>query len=324
MSKAAIAAITPGTRIVDPSTSQLRENKILQYIRTHNNEINYLFNGGASLVNLLTYLSGNFPFLESLREKLEVLSGFYTKCATGMQGFLQALENYKRENLLPLIGNILEIPVAVFSTGYNLWLYRGIAQGISQFQRILEKRPLRDKDGNPISGKYLTRDFSKGANGSQLGWMGGMIASIKEMPKILKELIQDPKNKIKDSTNLMYFASLGQISGALIAMTTGLDKLGSAIRNIGGTGVDISLILDKNIKTQLDTDIEEDNKKKSKTDYTISGCTWLGSELVDFFKRFEFFSSKAECLTNLSLFFDRAAATFMTKGNLAAKNKAVL
>lgn len=300
-------------------SDQTKPNNLLKAIRTHNNKINYLINGGASLLNLITFLNGNFPFLESFQESLDTISKYYSKLATGTQGFLMALENLHRKNLLPLIGNILEIPVAVLSSGYNLWLSRGIAQGLSQFQRIFEKRPIRDKEGKPIPGEFLTRNFSK--SGSNIGWLGGFKASLLEIPKILGELFSDPKNKFHDSTHLMFFFSLWQICGALISFT-GLDKLGSGIRNIGGAAVDISLMLDKDFRTQSDP--KTNNNEKSTTDYAISGGVWIGSEIVDFFKRFDFFSSKAENLTNLSLFFDRLAATFMTRGNLAAKNKAVL
>lgn len=300
----------------------LPENKALQFLKEYNNEINYVVNGGASVFNLLTFINGNFPFVEPIQEGLETLSKFYTKCATGTQGFLTAIENYKRENLLPLIGNVLEVPVAIFSSGYNLWLSRGVAQGLSQFQRVFEKRPLRDKEGNPIEGKFLTRDFSKSGDGSRLGWIGGLKTVCKEIPKILRELFQDPLNKIKDSTHLMFFFSLWQIIGASIGFT-GLNKLGSGIRNLGGAAVDIALMQDKSIETQSDSVSKLNSNKKSKTDYAISGSIWIGSEIVDFLKRFDFFSDRINNLTNLSLFFDRFAATFMTRGNLAPKNKVV-
>ncbi len=300
----------------------LSENKTLQFLKKYNNEINYAVNGGSSALNLLTFINGNFPFAEPIQEGLETISKFYTKCATGTQGFLTAIENYNRENLLPFIGNILEIPIAIFSSGYNLWLSRGVSQGLSQFQRIFEKRPLRDKEGNPICGEFLTRDFSKSRDGSKLGWIGGLTAVCKEIPKILKELFKDPLNKIKDSTHLMFFFSLWQIVGALTGFT-GLDKLGAGIRNIGGAAVDVALMQDKNITTQSDPVSKLNSNKKTKTDYAISGSIWIGAEIVDFFKRFDFFSNMTNNLTNLSLFFDRLAATFMTKGNLAKKNKVV-
>src|SRR3989338_2164839 len=85
--------------------------KASNFIHNKQNQhtINYIANGGASILNLFSFLNGNFKFMEGIQEKLEMFTDIYTKAACGIQGFIVAANTIKKKNVFPFIGNALEI-----------------------------------------------------------------------------------------------------------------------------------------------------------------------------------------------------------------------
>lgn len=280
--------------------------------------INYFANAGASILNFVTFLNGNFHFFETLQEKLEVISNFYTKCATSIQGIIGAEDCWQKKNAVPLIGNALELPVAIFSEGYNLWLFRGISQGIGQFLGIIDRRAVVDERGEPkkVDGKiqYIKGDFR------DKGWLEGIKVTCGEIPKLTKELFSKFSN-IKNMSHGLYTASVGQILGAGLALC-GLKSIGAFIRDAFGTLVDFSLITDKKKSTKITNEmlvnvvdeklLDEQPLQKGlnfSSLYVWGGLTWILAAVVDVLKRIPFFEDKVNCLTNLSYTSDRGAST---------------
>lgn len=296
-------------------------NKVRQFVNDDETKkfINYAGNGGAAVTNLLTFINTNWTFTEPAKEWLENLSEKWTKVATGTQGLIGAIDLWKKKNTIPLIGNILEIPISIFSSGRNLWLFRGVSQGLGQFLRVIDQRELIDKNGEPIKkdGKeqIICGDFE------DRGWWEGFSITCKEVPKILVELVSKP-SKIKKLTHALSLASVCQIIGGTSALF-GLEDFGAAIRNLSGIGVDFSLMLDENKKDGVD------NSKNDKrwmglnlsSIFTKAGCIWVGAAICDELKRLPFLEDKDIGLTSLSYFFDRGASVLYTNGNLSVKSK---
>ena len=348
--------------------NETEKNK--NFLEKHNKKINYLFNGGASLLNFITFVNGNFHFLDGIQGFLEKFSEYYTKCATGIQGILGAEACIRFRNVIPLIGNALEVPIAYFSSGFNLFLMRGISQSLNQTLRIIDQREVINKDGKPKLDRYnvpyvIGGDFSKGGNG--LGLMNGFTTMIKEFGKMVMELFKKPSSNIKKLSHALFFVSIFQFVGGMIGLL-GLKKIGAFIRSVAGAGVDFSLMRDKNIRkktTSTDSDEEEETLKRielflksEKLDEEIgikkdtstiekirllydkftkkhppksglnfgspflwAGTVWIGAEVVDFLKRFDYIADKIKSLTNLSLFFDRGASTIYTAGYLGMSDE---
>lgn len=341
------------------------------FLERNNTIINYVFNGGAAILNLITFFNGNFHFSDRLQNFLEKFAEYYTKCATGIQGILGAETCIRFRNVIPLIGNALEVPIAYFSSGFNLFLMRGISQSLNQTLRIIDQRELVNKDGKPKLDRYnvpyvIGGNFSKGGNG--LGLIKGLTTMLKEFGKMVVELFKKPSSNIKNLSHALFFVSIFQFAGGIIGLL-GLKKIGAFIRSVAGAGVDFSLMRDKNIRkktTSTDSDEEEtlkkielflnnkelDNEIGTKKDvnpiqkirllydkltkkhppksglnfgspFVWAGCVWIGAEVVDFLKRFDFFADKIKSLTNLSLFFDRGASTIYTHGYLGISDEAL-
>ena len=298
--------------------------KASNFIHNKQNQhtINYIVNGGASILNLFAFLNGNLKFMEGIQEKLEIFTDIYTKTACGIQGLIVAVKTFHTKNIIPLIGNALEIPTAIFSKGFDLWLFRGISQGLKQFYRIIDQREVVDKDGEPIKDKNGNTQVI-GGNFSQRGCFKSFTTTIKETPKILSELIKKPAN-IKNLSHSLTLASVFQIGGALLALL-GFKNIGATIRDTAGAGVDFALMTDKNKKNnspstyQSTTNIEKTPEKKGinfSSPFVQAGLTWILASVADWVKRLSFIENLLPNLTNLSLFSDRGASMWFTKGNL--------
>lgn len=339
------------------------------FLEKHNKKINYLFNGGAAFLNLISFINGNFHFSGSIQNFLEKITEYYTRCATGIQGILGAEACIRFRNVIPIIGNTLEVPIAYFTSGFNLFLMRGISQSLNQTLRIIDQRELVNKDGEPKLDRYnvpyvIGGDFSKGGNG--LGLIKGFTTMIKEFGKMVVELFKKPSN-IKKLSHALLTVSFFQFVGAIIGLL-GFKKTGALIRGVAGAGVDISLMRDKNIRKKTrSTGSDEDEetlkrielflnsekldkeigiKKDTSTiekirllydkftkkhpvkstlnfgsPFVWAGIVWIGSEVVDFLKRFDYIADKISSLTNLSLFFDRGASTIYTAGYLGISDE---
>ena len=298
---------SPLQRRAPPLGQRTRQNSdgssIDQLIKsdTFKNALNIASNGTAAGLNFLTFLNGNFHFFDFIQEKLEAVTDFATRAAVVMQGIVLSIDTWKKKNLIPFLGFALEIPIALFSSGYDLWFNRGISQGLGQFQGVIDRREII-KDGKPVleggKPKYIGGDFSK------KGWMASLKTTLKEIPKLASELIKNPL-KIANSSHGIFLSSVGQIIGGTLGFL-GLTTFGAAIRDIFGTLVDFAFITDK---------------KSPK--FVSAGLTWVLAAVVDLYKRIPFLGSNNwECLTNLSLTSDRAASLLYTIGNLDIKAEA--
>ena len=118
--------------------------------------INLGFNGAAAAMNLLTTINGNFSIIEALQEKMEWLSAYLSKLATIAQGLVNATIAIEKKNIVALIGGLLELPIAFFISGFNLFLARGVSAGLNHFDSIISRtkktinrKIITDDKGNP-------------------------------------------------------------------------------------------------------------------------------------------------------------------------------
>lgn len=271
------------------------------------NIINYLTNGGAALFNLFTFVEGNWGLFGFNNDWMEKISVWFSKMATGTQGVIGAFDTYKKQNLIPYIGFLLEVPVAIFASGYNLWLARGLTQGWTQLHGTFKRRELTTKDGKE---KYIGDDCTRFG-----GWIEGVKINLRELPKIVKEIFTKPFEKKQSFPRAVFTCSFFQIIGALTAFC-GLEKIGAGIRDFWGALVDFAFMLDpgphKTKNSSGDNEIKN-NQKKGGASYVPAGMVWVGAAVVDFVKRF---TDRIANLTQLSLFFDRLASVFYVLANL--------
>ena len=194
MTDTAILSATQQGANTKPWYSLLKEGKLRECLNAKDGKkaINYATNGGATLVNFFTFLNANFNFIDGIQDKLESIAGVYSRIATGMQGLLLASDNFVVKTLIPTIGFALEVPIAIFSDSYNLWLYRGLSQGAGQFLTVLDRRAVVDKNK---TSEPKVKDGNIALIGSDFRERGGFPASFttffKEVPKLVKELIEN-------------------------------------------------------------------------------------------------------------------------------------
>ena len=329
MSDTAVLSVT-SQGSTKPWYTLLKEGNIQECIKAKDGKkaINYVTNGGATLVNAFTFLNANFNFIDGIQEKLESISGVYTRIATGTQGLILSSDNWVVKNLIPTIGFALEIPIAIFSDSYNLWLYRGLSQGAGQLLTVLDRREVVDEKGKPkIKDGNITligNDFTERG-----GFLGSFTTFFKEVPKLVKELIKEPSIITKKISHSLFVVSTFQIIGALTAMA-GFKNIGAPIRNIAGIGVDWSLLTDikpqdiyKPIKGMKIVKAESQQKKGLDFNSLLvwAGMTWITAAVVDQLKRIPGIEDKIAGLTNLALTSDRGASTFLTNANLETTSK---
>lgn len=291
------------------STDQT-QHRLFNFITTHEKKINYIANGGASLVNLITFLNGNFHFLDPIQEHLETFSQIFTRCATGTQGFILSAKTCVMKNIVPFVGFALEIPIAILASGYDLYLLRGISQGLGQSLAMIDRREIVDNNGEPKPDNEGNIQQIKG-DFKDRGWWKSVTTISKEIPKLIRELFEKPA-RIKKISHGLFAASTFQILGAIIGLC-GFKKIGSLIRNTAGTGVNLAFMRDNNTNDKRGFNIA--------SPLVQAGLTWMGADITDFFKRFEFISDKLNNLTNLALFFDRGASMRLTSGYQSMEKK---
>ena len=324
MSETAILPVTKQRANTKPWHTLLQEGKIKECIKSKDGKkvINYATNGGASLFNLFTFLNANFNFIDGIQEKFEFISGIYSRIATGTQGLLLAADNFVVQNLVSTIGFALEVPIAIFSDPYNLWLYRGLSQGAGQLLTVLDRREIVDEKGEPIE-----KDGKVTLIGSDFTERGGFIKSFtaffNEVPKLIKELFEKPSRISKISHSLLVI-STSQIIGGLVAMA-GFKNIGAPIRNISGIVVDWSFLTDikpKEVGPRINgmKVVDAKNQKRKGLDLNSlvvwAGMTWITAAVVDQLKRIPGVEDKVAGLTNLVMTSDRGASTLMTNANL--------
>lgn len=270
--------------------------------------VNYISNGSASALSLLTFLSGNFHLFNSFQEKLERFSESLSKIAYGIVHCVGAIDLWQKKNIFPFIGYALAVPSALFSSGYNLVLSTGFASGLINFIIVVDQREIVDNKGNPILDKNGNVQVI-GGDFKDRGWSNSFTTSLKETLKIIRELINKP-SQIKNTSHAVFISSSLQMIGSLIGLG-GLKSIGASLRNAGTVGVQAGMLLQKDIKNK--------NKINLKSPFVQAGFMWIGAAIIDLLKRISFISEKITNLTHLSLFFDRFASIRFTQGILNIK-----
>lgn len=275
------------------------------FLMENKTEINTCANVFGAVTNLFAFFEGNFRLFNFDIEKLETISNFAAKCATSIRGFVGGLDCLNKNNLLPMLGFFGELPVAFFASGFNLWLIRGIPQGINQFQGIIKRRGITTE----INGKKVTLSQKDGDDFKKygIGPFEGLKISFIEFGKIIKELFKTPLKGDQRMPHAVFICSMFQILGPILYLS-GLKTFGAWMRDTFGAAVDLGYILDK--------------KKSDEPSYMPAGSAWVGSAVVDFLKRLDYFSSRVNNSTQLSLFFDGIAGAFYGPANFG-KNEPV-
>ena len=293
-----------------PSINQsLRKPLISDDIKT---KLNLGFNGAAATANLVTCLNGNFSILDSLQENMEWGSSILAKLATVSQGLINSTIAFEKKNIIALTGGFLELPIAVFTSGFNLYVARGISAGLNHFDSIISRTKKLDSEDKPIKdtdGKEQYYDsFHKE------GWAEGFKTIGKHIPKLTKELYKNPLERDGLFARSFFGCSVFMIIGPLIAFS-GFDKIGAGIRHFFGGLAGIALATDQ--KKLVSSDISENKTVSSSgfSNYAMSGFLWVIAAIPDYFKRFEFFSDKINNSTELALCLDRLAGIFFIFGN---------
>lgn len=276
-----------------------------------NRKINLGFNGVAAGINLVTTLSGNIAPGNSIQEYLEKGSSFISKCATAVQGLLNADIAIGKKNIIATIGGLTELPIAFFVKGFNLFLARGISAGLNQSDSIISRTKKLDKDGKiiKIAGEdQHYDDFRKE------GWIEGFKIICKNFPRLIKELYPNPFKKSELFPRSFLLCSIFMILGPVISflgnLIPGLYKFGATVRHLFGGLAAVALTTDKKTNTNI-----KEGKAQGMSKYVASGIFWVLAAIPDVLKHFEFFSSKVKNGTEIALCFDRLGGLFYTKGN---------
>ena len=278
-------------------------NKTHKYLYENKEKINSYVHIAAATANALTFLNGNFNFVDIGEELQETISNFFSRFGTATRGITGAVDCLMKKNLIPLIGSILEVPIAFFAKGDDLWLMRGIAQSIRQVQGVIKRRGMGVTLSN---GNKITLSTEDGDNFSKYGisTMEGLTSSLKEYGKIIGEYFTCPLKKEKIFSRANSFCSFFQGGGPILYML-GFEKFGPFFRDLAGALIDGAYIMDE--------------RKANEPSYVPAGTLWIGSAICDYLKRFEGISSSVKNLTQLSLLFDMVAAIFESRANFGNK-----
>ncbi len=281
-------------------------NKAHKFLYEKKGEINRYTHVAAATVNALTFLNGNFNFINIGEELQETISNFFSRCGTAVRGITGAVDCISKNNLIPLLGSVLEVPVAIFAKGDDLWLMRGIAQSIRQFQGVIKRSGMEVTlpNGNK---KALNEEDGDNFSGYGINMFNGFTASLKEAGNIACEFFTSPFKKEKLFSRSVLFCSLFQGGGPIMHLL-GFEKLGPFFRDLAGALIDVAYITDK--------------KKPGQRSYVPAGTLWIGSAICDYLKRFEGITGSIKNMTQLSLFFDMLAAIFESDANFDKKRLA--
>lgn len=315
------------TRLVTPIASpkvlqkkgQNQKHSVIDLIKNKRTKeiINYVSNGTSSAFSLFAFLNGNFNFISNIQEKLEPLSEWLSKVAFSIVSLSGSVDFWQKKNILPFIGYLIATPTAALSSGYNFWLSLGLSSGLSNFIVITDQREIVDDTGEPIPDKDVNTQTINGDFGKR-GWYFGFSTTLKESTRMIKELFQKP-SRIKKISHSILIGSLVEMLGPIIGLL-GFKTVGSAIRNTATVACEASMMLHK--------ELDETNKKQPKSNLidfkspiAQSGSLWIATSVVDLLKRFDYFSSKVNNLTQLSLLLDRLASIRFNQGVLNIKAK---
>ena len=274
--------------------------------------INLGFNGAAAAINLLTIINGNFSIIEALQEKMEWFSAHLSKLATVAQGLVNASIAIEKKNIVALVGGLLELPIAFFISGFNLFLARGVSAGLNHFDSIISRTK------KTIDGKIITDDKDNPQyydSFEKEGWLEGFKTICRHIPILSKEFYQKPFERQGLFPRSFFLCSLFMILGPIIS-SLGLYKSGATIRHVFGGLAGIALATDMKTNTNIkQRDEGLNNKAKGLSYYAMSGVIWVLAAIPDVLKHFEFFSNKVNNGTDLALMLDRLAGLCFIFGN---------
>ncbi len=302
---------------IKQTNNELNENTLSKVLKSDKTKkiVNYTFNASSSLVSLFTFVNGNFNFLDSIQEKLEPFSEYLSKIAFSVAHVVGAIDLWQKKNLLPFLGYAAAVPTALLSSGYNLWLSVGAAEGLINFAVITDKREVVDDNGEAILDKNKNIQLING-DFSNRGWKNSFSTTIKETSKMLKELCNNP-TKIKKISHAALVPTLFLLIGPIIGLL-GLKKTEAFIRNSAAVALESSMMLHKENANEPTADLKK--KIDLKSPIAQAGMLWMSTAIVDLVKRFDFISDKINNLTHLSLALDRTASTRWTQGILNIKH----
>lgn len=304
-------------------TTTKPKERIIEKYKNEIGWINVTSNGIGIATHLATFLLGNFSPQSGLIEPLEKACNFLYRTAKGIQGLICGVDAAEKRNSYPLFGNAMEVLISLLvKDDYNRWRYRGIAQGTTQFMKIFEqKSKYEDENGKPIPGPNGKIEFV-GADFSDAGFVKGFEAVTKEIPKITKELINEPVKRMKQFSHSTFLFSLFMIAGSALTFL-GLPRLGAAFRDTGGAAVDITFMLEKDIKDNPNVQKSQagSNFFLGKSSLFWAGVAWIWASVFDFLKIFPYFSEKVSHITQLSLASDLGASILYNISNINATNK---
>lgn len=308
MSSIPLDAVLPSSKGRLPNYSSAKATWPSDEIKT---KINIAFNGVASASNLLATLNGNFPLIDSLQEPIEKISAFLSKSATGIQGLLNAIIAFEKKNAIALAGGLLELPIAFFVKGFNLFLARGVSAGLNHFDSIIS-RTKKTKDGSVVLDEKGNAQYYD--NFKKEGWLEGFKTILKHIPILGKEIYQKPLEREGLFSRSFFLCSSFMILGSITSFL-GLNKLGAGIRHIFGGLAGVALATDMKTNTNIKQKSEDIKTPKGISNYATSGLLWILAAVPDFLKHFEFFTNKVNNPTELALFLDRLAGLFFIFGN---------
>ncbi len=291
------------TQSSDKSTEKKYFNNTHKYLYEKRGNINTYVHGASAVANAFVFLNGNFNFLNIGDELQEGVSNFVSRCATATRGLTGVLDCQMKNNLIPMLGAAMEVPVAILAKGDDLWLMRGIAQSIRQFQGVIKRSGMKhpDKEGVVLSTEDGD-DFTE----NEISMFKGFTASIKEAGKIIGGMFTSPFKEERRFSRSVLFCSMFQGGGPILHML-GFEKLGPFFRDLAGALIDVAYITDK--------------KKADEPSYVPAGSLWIGSAICDYAKRFEGVSDSVKNMTQLSLFFDMLAAIYESNANFGKLKK---
>ena len=296
--------------LTTPSLNQsLRKPLISDNIKTG---LNLGFNGAAAGVNLITCINGNFPLLDSFQETMEWGSSVIAKLPTVSQGLINTTIAFEKKNIIALTGGLLELPIAILTSGYNLYLARGVSAGLNHFDSIIsrtkkldsENKSVKDTDGKQ---QYYDSFYTE-------GWTEGLKTIFKHLPKLTKEICEKPFERDGLFARSFFMCSVFMVIGPIIAFS-GFDKIGAGIRHFFGGLAGVALATDQKKPVSSETPADQTVTSKGFSNYAMSGFFWVIAAIPDYFKRFGFFSDKINNSTELALCLDRLAGIFFIFGN---------
>lgn len=286
--------------------SQIKEKGFATWSKENpKSAVNLSTNFSAAFANGASFILSNLIDSEGLNYIAEKVSFGLTKLSTVSSGIIGSSNGITENNPLNLVGSALELPVSLVP-GHDLWLYRGIPLFGQNCKPIFNSLGIRNESGERDNTKPFSTLFKSKENIFSSLWENARLM-FSEMPHVFREFTRDPVKYIKSSPHVVLLSTTGQAIGSFIA-ALGFTKVGAGVRNISGVGVDVGLALHK----EYDTDGKPTNET---TNYFISGVTWGGAAIIDFFKRFDFISEKVKGLSYLEYFLDRFANAYFVQGD---------